>query len=344
VDVGGSIVNRQSSIVNRPSSIVNRQSSIRMSSLRHKDLLGVAQLSVEEIQLILDTAVALKQVADRPVKKVPTLRGKTVINLFFEPSTRTRSSFELAEKRLSADILNFSTSTSSVSKGETLLDTARNLESMAPDIIVIRHSSAGAPHLLGRECRSSIVNAGDGMHEHPTQALLDALTVREMKGRIEGLKIAIIGDIAHSRVARSDTTLFHKLGAEVWACGPPTLIPWDFQKLGARITGHIDQALQAADVVMMLRVQHERQTEAFVPTTREYFNFYGLTRERMRLAKKDTIVMHPGPMNRGVEIDSEVADGPYSVILNQVANGVAIRMAVLYLVTGHSGLRPKKGR
>ncbi len=313
-----------------------------MASLSHKDLLGIEQLSVEDIQLILDTADALRQVADRAVKKVPTLRGKTVINLFFEASTRTRSSFELAEKRLSADILNFTASASSVSKGETLLDTARNLESMAPDIIVIRHSSAGAPHLLGRECRSSIVNAGDGMHEHPTQALLDALTVREVKGHLDGLKIAIIGDIAHSRVARSDTILFRKMGSHVWVCGPPTLIPRDFCKLGARITGHIEEALDGADVVMMLRVQSERQTEAFVPSTREYYSFYGLTRERMRLAKKETIVMHPGPMNRGVEIDSDVADAPYSVILNQVANGIATRMAVLYLLSGNAGLKPKR--
>ncbi len=313
-----------------------------MASLSHKDLLGIAQLSVEDINLILDTAEALRQIADRPVKKVPTLRGKTVINLFFEPSTRTRSSFELAEKRLSADILNFAASTSSVSKGETLLDTARNLESMAPDIIVVRHGSAGAPHLLGRECHSSIVNAGDGMHEHPTQALLDALTIREFKGSIEGLKIAIIGDIAHSRVARSDTILFHKLGADVWVCGPTTLIPWDYERLGAKISGHIEEVLIAADVVMMLRVQHERQHEAFVPSTREYYNFYGLTRERLRLAKKDTIVMHPGPMNRGVEIDSDVADGASSVILNQVANGIATRMAVLYLLSGHAGLKPRR--
>jgi aspartate carbamoyltransferase catalytic subunit len=313
-----------------------------MTSLSQKDLLGIAPLSVEEIQLILDTADALKQVADRPVKKVPTLRGKTVINLFFEPSTRTRSSFELAEKRLSADILNFSASTSSVSKGETLLDTARNLEAMAPDIIVVRHASAGAPYLLSRECRSSIVNAGDGMHEHPTQALLDALTIRQVKGRLDGIKIAIVGDIAHSRVARSDTILFHKMGAEVWVCGPPTLIPWDYEKLGAKITGQLEEAIQAADVIMMLRVQHERQNEAFVPSLREYYNFYGLTRERMRLAKKDTIVMHPGPMNRGVEIDSDVADGASSVILDQVANGVATRMAVLYLLSGNLGLKPKK--
>jgi aspartate carbamoyltransferase catalytic subunit len=313
-----------------------------MTSLSSKDLLGIAQLSVEEIQLILDTADALRQVADRPVKKVPALRGKTVINLFFEPSTRTRSSFELAEKRLSADILNFAASTSSVSKGETLLDTAWNLEAMAPDIIVVRHASAGAPHMLGRACRSSVVNAGDGMHEHPTQALLDALTVREVKGHLDGLKIALIGDIAHSRVARSDTILFHKMGADVWVCGPPTLIPWDYGKLGARITGYLEEALAGADVVMMLRVQHERQNEAFFPSTREYYNFYGLTRDRLRLAKKDTMVMHPGPMNRGVEIDSDVADGPSSVILNQVSNGIATRMAVLYLLSGNAGLKPKK--
>jgi aspartate carbamoyltransferase catalytic subunit len=313
-----------------------------MASLSHKDLLGIDQLSVEDIQLILDTAETLREVAARPVKKVPTLRGKTIINLFFEPSTRTRSSFELAEKRLSADILNFTASTSSVSKGETLLDTARNLESMAPDIIVIRHESAGAPHLLAKECRSSIVNAGDGMHEHPTQALLDALTVRTMKGRLDGLKFAIIGDISHSRVARSDTILFNKMGAEVWVCGPPTLIPWDFHRLGARITGKMEEAIDGADVIMMLRLQLERQNEAFIPSMREYYNFYGLTRERMRRAKKDTIVMHPGPMNRGVEIDSEVADGAYSVILNQVANGVATRMAVLYLLSGNAGLKLKK--
>lgn len=313
-----------------------------MASLSHKDLLGIEQLSIEDINLILDTAEALREVAARPVKKVPTLRGKTVVNLFFEPSTRTRSSFELAEKRLSADILNFASTTSSVSKGETLLDTAHNLESMAPDIIVIRHQSAGAPHLLGRECKSSIVNAGDGMHEHPTQALLDALTVRTVKGRLNGLKIAIIGDISHSRVARSDTLLFHKMGAEVWACGPPTLIPWDFDRLGAKITGCMDEAIDGADVIMMLRLQYERQNEAFIPSAREYYNFYGLTRERMRRAKKDTIVMHPGPLNRGVEIDSDVADADYSVILNQVANGVATRMAVLYLLSGYSGLKVKK--
>jgi aspartate carbamoyltransferase catalytic subunit len=314
-----------------------------MASLRHKDLLGIEQLSVEDIHLILDTAEALREVAARPVKKVPTLRGKTVVNLFFEPSTRTRSSFELAEKRLSADILNFSASTSSVSKGETLLDTAWNLEAMSPDIIVIRHESAGAPHLLARECRSAIVNAGDGMHEHPTQALLDALTVRTVKKKLSGLKLAIIGDITHSRVARSNTILFHKMGAEVWVCGPPTLIPWEFDGLGARITGRMEEAIDEADVIMMLRLQNERQHEAFIPSTREYYNFYGLTRERMRLAKKDTIVMHPGPMNRGVEIDSDVADGEYSVILNQVANGIATRMAVLYLLSGNAGMKSNRG-
>jgi aspartate carbamoyltransferase catalytic subunit len=313
-----------------------------MASLSHKDLLGIEQLTVDEINLILDTAEALREVSDRPVKKVPALRGKTVINLFFEPSTRTRSSFEVAEKRLSADILNFAASTSSVSKGETLLDTARNLEAMSPDIIVIRHESAGAPHLLGRECKSSIINAGDGMHEHPTQALLDALTVRTVKGRLEGLKLAIIGDISHSRVARSDTHLFHKMGTDVWVCGPPTLIPWDYHKLGARITSSMDEAIDGADVIMMLRLQHERMNEALIPSTREYYNYYGLTREKMRMAKKDTIVMHPGPMNRGVEIDSDVADAGSSVILNQVANGVAARMAVLYLLSGNAGLKMKK--
>lgn len=318
-----------------------RQASA-MATFSHKDLLSIEQLSVDDVTLVLDTAEALKEVAARPVKKVPTLRGKTVINLFFEPSTRTRSSFELAEKRLSADILNFSPSTSSVSKGETLLDTAHNLEAMAPDIIVIRHESAGAPHLLSRECRSSIVNAGDGMHEHPTQALLDALTIRTVKGRLDKLKITIVGDISHSRVARSDTMLFHKMGSEVCVCGPPTLIPWDFDKLGAKINGRMEEAIEGADVIMMLRLQHERQNEAFIPSTREYYNFYGLTRERMRLAKKDTIVMHPGPMNRGVEIDSDVADAGYSVILNQVANGVATRMAVLYLLSGNAGLRLKR--
>ena len=313
-----------------------------MASLRYKDLLGIEQLSVDDIQLILDTAEALKEVAARPVKKVPPLRGKTVVNLFFEPSTRTRSSFELAEKRLSADILNFSASTSSVTKGETLLDTAHTLEAMSPDIIVIRHASAGAPHLLAKVCRSSIINAGDGMHEHPTQALLDALTVRTVKKKLDGLKLAIIGDISHSRVARSNTILFHKVGAEVWVCGPPTLIPWEYERLGAKITGRMEEAIDGADVIMMLRVQNERQHEAFIPSTREYYNFYGLTRERMRLAKKDTIVMHPGPMNRGVEIDSDVADADYSVILNQVANGIATRMAVLYLLSGNAGLRSKK--
>ena len=246
----------------------------------------------------------------------------------------------MAEKRLSADILNFAASTSSVTKGETLLDTAYNLEAMSPDIIVIRHASAGAPHLLGRQCKSSIINAGDGMHEHPTQALLDALTVRTLKGHLDGLKLAIIGDISHSRVARSDTILFNKMGAEVWVCGPQTLIPWEFKKLGARITGSMEEAMEGADVIMMLRVQLERQHEANFPAS-EYFRFYGLQLEHMDLAKPEAIVMHPGPINRGVEIESEVADAGYSVILDQVANGVAARMAVLYLLSGNSGLKLK---
>ncbi|MBI1745231.1 MAG: aspartate carbamoyltransferase catalytic subunit [Acidobacteria bacterium] len=300
--------------------------------LRNKHLLGIAELTVKEINQILDTAQSFKQVATRPIKKVPTLRGKTVINLFFEASTRTRASFELAEKRLSADTLNFAVSTSSVTKGESLVDTAKNLESMSPSIIVIRHGSSGAPHILADICKASVVNAGDGMHEHPTQALLDAFTVRTRKGSIAGLKVAIIGDLAHSRVARSGALIFSKLGANVIACGPPTLIPPDFARLGAAVSYHIDEAVSNADVVMMLRVQRERQQEAFFPSQREYFDLYGLTRARMRLAKPDAIVMHPGPMNRGVEIASEVADGPDSVILEQVSNGIAVRMSVLYLV------------
>lgn len=301
--------------------------------LKNKHLLGIADLSTKEIYLILDTARSLKQVAARTIKKVPTLRGKTVINLFFEPSTRTRASFELAEKRLSADTLNFAVSTSSVTKGESLVDTAKNLESMSPDIIVIRHSSSGAPHILSRICKASVVNAGDGMHEHPTQALLDAFTVREHKGRIEGLKVAIIGDLAHSRVARSGVLIFSKLGARVIACAPPTLIPSYFSQLGTEVTYRMEEAVEGADVIMMLRVQRERQSEAFFPSQREYFDLYGLTLPKLRLTKPDAIIMHPGPMNRGVEIASDVADGPDSVILEQVSNGIAVRMSVLYLVS-----------
>jgi aspartate carbamoyltransferase catalytic subunit len=302
--------------------------------LRSRHLLGIADLDAEEIQRILDTAEAMKEIAARPIKKVPTLRGRTVVNLFFEPSTRTRMSFEVAEKRLSADTLSIAVATSSVTKGETLLDTVRNLEAMAPDMIVMRHASSGAPHLLARLCRSVIINAGDGMHEHPTQALLDAFTIREHKKRLDGLKISIVGDLLHSRVLRSNVHLLNKMGAEVWACGPSTLMPTDLARFGVRPTTCIDEAVDQADVVMMLRIQHERMHGHFIPSTREYFTLFGLTPERLRRAKDDVIIMHPGPMNRGVEIDSEVADGPYSVILEQVSNGVAVRMAVLYLLAG----------
>jgi aspartate carbamoyltransferase catalytic subunit len=260
-----------------------------------------------------------------------------VINLFFEPSTRTRMSFELAEKRLSADTLGMTTSGSSVVKGETLIDTTHNLEAMRPDMIVLRHASSGAPHQIAKVCRSSIINAGDGMHEHPTQALLDAFTMVERKGRLKGLKVAIVGDLTHSRVLRSNILLLTRMGAHVTACGPATLVPRGLDRLGVRVTHHLDEALEGADVVMMLRVQHERMHGLFLPSVREYFTLYGLTPARLERAADDVIVMHPGPMNRGVEIDSEVADGPWSVILDQVANGVAVRMAVLYLLSGGDG-------
>jgi aspartate carbamoyltransferase catalytic subunit len=276
----------------------------------------------------------MKEVGSRPIKKVPALRGKTVVNLFFEPSTRTRTSFEIAEKRLSADTLSVAIGTSSVVKGETLADTALNLEAMSPDMIVLRHSSSGACHLLSRICRSAIVNAGDGTNEHPTQALLDALTIRERKGRLKGLKVGIIGDLLHSRVLRSNIHLLTKMGADVWVCGPPTLVPAGIQRLGVRVTSNVDEAVADADVVMLLRIQLERMEGAYFPSLREYFHVFGMTEARLRLARPDVIIMHPGPMNRGVEIASEVADGPYSVILDQVANGVAVRMAVLYLLAG----------
>jgi aspartate carbamoyltransferase catalytic subunit len=303
--------------------------------LRSRHLLGIADLSPDEITLVLDTAEAMTEIAARPIKKVPTLRGRTVVNLFFEPSTRTRTSFEVAEKRLSADTLSIAIAQSSVTKGETLLDTVRNLEAMAPDMIVMRHASSGAPHLLARLCRSAIINAGDGMHEHPTQALLDAFTIREHKKRLAGLKVAIVGDLLHSRVLRSNVQLLNKMGAEVWACAPSTLMPAELPRFGVKATASIDDAVADADVVMMLRIQHERMHGHFIPSTREYFTLFGLTPERVRRARPDVIIMHPGPMNRGVEIDSDVADGPYSVILEQVANGVAVRMAVLYLLAGH---------
>jgi len=305
-----------------------------VTALRGKDLLGIADLTTDEIALILDTAEAMQEIGSRDVKKVPALRGKTVVNLFFEPSTRTRTSFEIAEKRLSADTLNIASMSSSVTKGETLADTALNLEAMRPDMIVLRHASSGACHLLSRLCRAGIINAGDGMHEHPTQALLDAFTIRERKKRLAGLKVAIVGDLLHSRVLRSNIHLLTRMGAEVWVCGPPTLMPTDVARFGVRATSSVDEAVAGADVIMLLRIQLERMQGAFFPSLREYFNVFGMTEARLRLAKPDVMIMHPGPMNRGVEIASEVADGPYSVILEQVANGVAVRMAVLYLLAG----------
>jgi aspartate carbamoyltransferase catalytic subunit len=299
-----------------------------------KDLLGIADMTPDEITLVLDTAEAMKEIGSRTVKKVPALRGKTVVNLFFEPSTRTRTSFEIAEKRLSADTLNVAIASSSVVKGETLADTALNLEAMNPDMIVLRHSSSGACHLLSRICRSAIINAGDGMHEHPTQALLDAYTIRERKKQLTGLKVAIIGDLVHSRVLRSNIHLLTKMGANVWVCGPPTLIPADIRRFGVCATSRVEEAVQDADVIMLLRIQLERMEGAYFPSLREYFNVFGMTVARLGRAKPDVMIMHPGPMNRGVEIASEVADGPYSVILDQVANGVAVRMAVLYLLAG----------
>ncbi|MXW00237.1 MAG: aspartate carbamoyltransferase catalytic subunit [Holophagales bacterium] len=298
------------------------------------DLLGVAELSTAEILHVLDTAESFVEVAARPIKKVPTLRGKTVINLFFEPSTRTSSSFEIAEKRLSADNINFSTSSSSLSKGETLLDTARNLEAMAPDLVVIRHAHPRVPHALAERIAAGVINAGDGAHEHPTQALLDAFTIRRRKGRVEGLKIAIVGDVAHSRVVRSNVLCLTRLGADVTVAGPRTMMPEEPESLGARVVYSLEEAIEGADVVMMLRVQLERQARASFPSEREYFEFFGLTAERLRGARDEAIIMHPGPINRGIEIASDVADGPWSVILEQVANGVAVRMAVLYLLAG----------
>jgi len=304
--------------------------------LHSSHLIAVADLTPEEILLILDTAEAMKEIGERPIKKVPTLRGKTVVNLFFEASTRTRTSFEIAEKRLSADTLSIATATSSVTKGESLVDTALNLEAMQPDMIVMRHSSSGACHLLSRVCRAHIINAGDGMHEHPTQALLDAFTIRERKGRIAGLKVTITGDLLHSRVLRSNVQLLRKLGADVWVCAPPTLMPAGIHTWGVTATTSVTEAVCDADVVMMLRIQLERMQGHYFPSLREYFQLFGMTPERVALAKPDAIVMHPGPMNRGVEIASEVADGASSVILDQVANGVAVRMAVLYLLAGGS--------
>ena len=306
---------------------------------RRRDLLGIRDLTSAEITGILDTAENFSEISNREVKKVPALRGKTVINLFFEASTRTRTSFELAAKRLSADAVNISVSSSSVSKGETLLDTAMNLDAMAPDCIVVRHSSAGVPHQLAKVSRAAVVNAGDGANEHPTQALLDAMTIREHKKQIAGLDVAIVGDILHSRVARSNIHLLTKMGAKVRVAGPGTLVPGDFQHLvesNLQVCPHIEDAISGADVVMILRIQSERQDAAYFPSLREYSIHFGLTNERLDLAKKDAIVLHPGPMNRGIEIASEVADSSRSLILDQVKYGVAVRMAVLYLATGGS--------
>jgi len=299
-----------------------------------KDILGIKELSKDEILLILDTADSFIEISTREIKKVPTLRGKTIINLFYEASTRTRTSFEIAGKRLSADTINISTSTSSVVKGETLLDTARNLEAMNPDVIVIRHSAAGAPHMLAGMIKQSIINAGDGAHEHPTQALLDMMTIRAKKGRLENLNIAIVGDIAHSRVARSNIYGLKKMGAQVTVAGPATMIPRDIEQMGVTVYSSLDEAIKEVDVIMMLRIQIERQHQNIFPSLREYAQRFCLSKKNISLAKKDVLVMHPGPINRGVEISPDIADGPYSVILDQVTNGVAVRMALLYLLTG----------
>jgi aspartate carbamoyltransferase catalytic subunit len=302
-----------------------------------KDILGIKELSVDEINLILETAESFLEISTRKIKKVPTLRGKTIINLFYEASTRTRTSFEIAGKRLSADTINISASTSSVVKGETLIDTARNLEAMNPDVIVIRHSASGAPHLLARLVKQSIINAGDGAHEHPTQALLDMMTIKEHKGKIAGLNVAIIGDIEHSRVARSNIYGLSKMGANVVLAGPATMLPRDIEQMGVKVFNKIEEAIEGVDVVMMLRIQLERQKQSIFPSLREYSQHYCLNRNNIKLAKKDVIVMHPGPINRGVEISPDIADDPsYSVILDQVNKGVAVRMALLYLLTGGS--------
>ena len=302
--------------------------------LKSKDLLGLEYLSKEEVELILKTAIPFKELFTRSIKKVPTLRGKTVVLLFYEPSTRTRTSFELAAKRLSADTVNISASGSSVEKGESLIDTGKTLEAMKADFIVIRHLMSGAAHVLARNISSSIINAGDGSHEHPTQGLLDIFTIKEKKGRVKGLKVVIIGDIAHSRVARSDIWGLTKLGAEVVVCGPSTLIPRDIERTGAKVCYKLDEALKSADVVNVLRIQLERQKTKRLPSLREYNLLFGMTQEKLKLAKPDVIIMHPGPMNRGIEITSNVADGVQSVIDEQVTNGIAVRMAVLYLLAG----------
>ena len=304
---------------------------------KRKDLLGMRGLEASEISDVLDTATSMKEIASREIKKVPTLRGKTVVNLFYEASTRTRTSFEIAGKWLSADVINFSASGSSAEKGESLLDTARNIEAMSPDVVVVRHRAAGAPALLARHLRCAVVNAGDGAHEHPTQALLDLMTIREKKGHLEGLNVTIVGDIAHSRVARSDIFGMRKMGVTVTVAGPPTLIPPQCQELGVKVSHRLEEAIANADVIMMLRLQHERMEGGFIPSIREYSRVWGLTLARLEPCRPDVLIMHPGPVNRGVELAPEVADSRYSVILDQVANGVAVRMAVLYLLAGSKG-------
>ena len=302
-----------------------------------KHLLDIESLSAEEITLVLDTARAFKAVGERAIKKVPALRGKTVVNLFVEPSTRTRTSFELSEQRLSADIINFTAEASSLKKGETLKDTARNLEALNIDFIVIRHSASGAPHFLARVLNASVINAGDGAHEHPTQALLDTFTIREKKSRIAGLNVTILGDILYSRVARSDIWALTKLGAKVTLCGPSTLVPPVFEQMGVRVTHDVEEAIRDADIINLLRIQHERQRKSMFPSLGEYTSFFGLTAARLARTKPDALIMHPGPINRGVEIDSEIADCGRSLVLQQVTNGLAVRMAVLFLVNGGKG-------
>jgi aspartate carbamoyltransferase catalytic subunit len=306
-------------------------------SWKRKDLLGMQDLDAAEIIGVLDTASSMKEIAAREIKKVPTLRGKTVVNLFYESSTRTRTSFEIAGKWLSADVINFSASGSSSDKGESLLDTARNIEAMSPDVVVVRHKAAGAPALLARHLRCGVVNAGDGAHEHPTQALLDLMTIREKKGHLEGLNVTIVGDITHSRVARSDIHGMRKMGITVTVAGPPTLIPAQCQELGVKVSHRLEEAIAHADVIMMLRQQHERMQGGFIPSLREYSRVWGLSLAKLEHCRPDVLIMHPGPVNRGVELAPEVADSPYSVILDQVANGVAVRMAVLYMLAGSKG-------
>ncbi len=306
--------------------------------LSSRHLLGLHGVPKEDIQLILDTATTFREVLERPIKKVPTLKGKTIVNLFFENSTRTRLSFELAQKRLSADTLNFSKSTSSTSKGETFKDTVKNIEAMKVDMIVVRHESAGVPTYLTKISNANIINAGDGRHEHPTQALLDMYSIREKVGSFEGLKVCIVGDIAHSRVALSNIYGLQTMGAKVSVCGPATMIPWEIEKLGVKVYNSIDKAIAENDVLNVLRIQLERKAGSSIPTLREYHNYFGVTAERIERNNPEIVILHPGPINRGVELSSEVADGPYQIILDQVTNGVAVRMAVLYLL----GTMPQK--